>query len=140
MLVIEDSEKAILVNIKKLEQVIYILYPIAFPGGITKDGSGLNPVLVLFDSSSEINTIHLIFIEKFGFLMQTTNVGAQKINGITLETFEIVVAAFLVTNQANRIRFFEETFLVANISPDVVLRMLFFTLSDIDIDFLKREL
>ena len=72
--------------------------------------------------------------------MQTTNVGAQKIDGTTLETYGMVVVAFSVTNQADRVRFFEETFLVANVSPDVVFGMPFLTLSGADIDFPKREL
>ena len=37
----------------------------------------------------------------------------------------MVVAAFSVTDQADKIKFFEETFLVANVSPDVVLGMTF---------------
>ena len=68
------------------------------------------------------------------------DVGAQKIDGTTLDTYEIVVAAFSVTDKANRVRFFEETFLVANVSPEVVLGMLFLTLSGADVDFSGREL
>ena len=52
----------------------------------------------------------------------------------------MVVLAFSVTNQANRVIFFEETFLVANISPNVVLGMLFLTLNSVNVDFLKRKL
>ena len=52
----------------------------------------------------------------------------------------MVVAAFSVTDQADQVRFFEKTFLVANVSPDVVLEMPFLTLSSADIDFPKREL
>ena len=52
----------------------------------------------------------------------------------------MVVAAFLVTDQADKVRFFEETFLVVNVSPDVVFGMPFFTLSSVDIDFPKKEL
>ena len=52
----------------------------------------------------------------------------------------MVVAAFSVTNQADRIKFFEEIFLVANVSPDVVLGILFFFLSGADVNFPKREL
>ena len=73
-------------------------------------------------------------------MVQTTNIGAQKINGTTFETYWMMVAAFSVADQADRVRFFEETFLVANVSPDMVFRMLFFTLSGADINFLKREL
>ena len=51
-----------------------------------------------------------------------------------------MVVAFSVTDKANRVRFFEETFLVANVSPEVVLEISFLTLSSADIDFLGREL
>ena len=52
----------------------------------------------------------------------------------------MVVITFSMTDQANRVRFFEETFLIANISPDVVFGMPFFTLSGANVDFAKREL
>ena len=38
--------------------------------------------------------------------MQTTNVCAQKIDGITLETNKMVIAVFLVTNLVNKVSFF----------------------------------
>ena len=57
-----------------------------------------------------------------------------------LEIYGMVVAAFSVEDKANQVRFFKEIFLVANVSPELVLRMLFFTLSGADIDFLGREL
>ena len=109
-------------------------------GGVTKDGSTLDFVLVFFDFDNEVKAIHPAFAERLGLMMQATNVGTQKINGITLETYEIMVAVFSVTDQANRVKFFEETFLVTNISPDVVLGMPFLTLSYANIDFQKREL
>ena len=71
--------------------------------------------------------------------MQTTNISTQKIHDTTLEIYEMVIAAFSMTDWANRVRFFEETFLVANISPNMIFGMSFFTLSDADINFLKRE-
>ena len=43
-------------------------------------------------------------------------------------------------DKANCIRFFEETFLVANISLEVVFLMFFLILSDVDIDFLDWKL
>ena len=52
----------------------------------------------------------------------------------------MAVTAFSVKDRANRVKFFEETFLVAIVSPEVVLGMLFLTLSDADVDFLGREL
>ena len=136
----EDSKETTLVSAKELEQVIYIQYPIAFLDDITQDGSILDFVLALLDLGSEVNAIHPTFTKRLGLVIRTTNAGAQKIDGITFETYGMVVGAFSVTDQTNRVRFFEETFSVANISPDMVLGMPFFTLSSADVDFLKRDL
>ena len=95
-----------------LAQVLCICYPINF---------GMKSVSALLDSSSEIKTIYPAFPKELGFSIRPTNVGVRKIDGTMLETYEMVVAAFLVENKANRVRFFEETFLVANVSPEVVL-------------------
>ena len=96
--------------------------------------------MALLDSGSEVNVMHPAFAKRLDLVIQTTNVGVKKIDGTTLEIYRIVVAAFSVTDQADKINFFEKTFLVANISPDVVLRIPFFTLSNADVDFPKREL
>ena len=52
----------------------------------------------------------------------------------------MVVSAFLVVDKVNWVKFFEKTFLMANVSPKVVLGMPFLTLSDVDVDFLGPEL
>ena len=114
-------------------QVPYIRYPITF---WKKSVS----MLALFDSGSEVNAIHPTLAQKLGLPVRPTNVGAQKIDGTMLDTFGMVVTAFSVTDKANRVRFFEETFLVANISLEVVLGMLFLTLSGADVNFSGREL
>ena len=97
-------------------------------------------MLVLLDLDSEVNAIHPTFAWKLELLIKRTDVGAQKIDSTMLDTFGMVVAAFSVMDKANRVRFFEKTFLVANISPEVVLGILFLTLNDADIDFLGRKL
>ena len=56
-----------------------------------------------------------------------------------LDIFEMIILAFLVIDKANCVRFFEETFLVANISLEVVLGMPFLILSDVDGNFLRWE-
>ena len=136
----EDREEAILVSVKELKRVTCIQYLIAFPGSITQDGSALDLVSAFFDLCSDVNAMHPTFVERLGLVVQTTNVGAQKIDSTTFETYGMVVAAFSLTDQANRVRFFEETFLVANVSSNVVLRMPFLTLSDAKIDFPKKKL
>ena len=84
--------------------------------------------------------MHLAFAKELGLVMQSTNFGAQKIDSTTLETYKIILVAFSVIDQVNRVRFFKKTFLVANVSPDVVFRMLFLTLSSANINFPKRKL
>ena len=51
-----------------------------------------------------------------------------------------MVTAFSVTDKANQVKFFEETFLVANVSSEVVLGMPFLTLSSADVNFSGRKL
>ena len=53
-----------------------------------------------------------------------------------LDTYGMVFAVFSVKNKVNQVRFFEETFLVANVSLEVVFGMLFLTLSGANIVFL----
>ena len=97
-------------------------------------------VLAFFDLGSEVNAVYPAFAKELSLPIRSIDIRAQKIDGTALETYEMIVAAFLVENKANRVRFFEETFLVANVSPEVVLEMPFFTLSGADVDFLGREL
>ena len=52
----------------------------------------------------------------------------------------MVFPIFLVTNKANQVKFFEETFLMSNVSLEIVLGMLFLTLSDADANFINRKL
>ena len=117
-----------------LERVSCIYYPVQF-----KD-TDKALVQALIDSGSEVNAIYPSFVKQLGLSIRSTDVGAQKIDCTTLDTHGIVVAAFSVEDKANRVRFFEETFLVANISPKVVLGMPFFILSGADVDFSGREL
>ena len=117
-----------------LERVPCIHYPVRF-----KDTNKAH-VQALINLKSKVNAIHPTFAKQLGLLIRPTDVGAQKIDGTTLDTYGMVVAAFSVKNRANRVRFFEETFLVANVSPEVVLRMPFLTLSGADVGFSSREL
>ena len=98
------------------------------------------PILALLDSGSEINAINPTFAQELGLPIRTTDVGAQKINSTMLDNFGMMVVAFSVMDKANWVRFFEKTFLVANISLKVVLEMPFFTLSGADVDFSGRKL
>ena len=114
-----------------LAQVPCICYPVNFRK---------KSVLALFNSGSKVNAVHSAFAKKLGLLIRPIDVRAQKINGTILETYRMVVAAFSIEDKANWVKFFEETFLVANDSPEIVFRMAFLTLSGANVDFLGCEL
>ncbi len=80
------------------------------------------------------------FIQQLGLKIRKTNVGAQKIDGTTLETYGIVVSTFSVLDKDERERFFEESFLLADVKPDIVLGMPFMTMSNADVDLQSRDL
>ena len=52
-----------------------------------------------------------------------------------MDTYGIVVAAFSVVDKANWVKFFENTFLVANVSSEIVFKMPFLILSSANVDF-----
>ena len=118
---------------ENLTQVLCIWYSITFRKKSL-------PVLALIDSGNKINVIYPTYVRKLGLSIKTTDVGVQKIDSIILNTFEMVVAAFSVTDKANQVRFFEKTFLVANVSPKKVFVLLFLTLNGANIDFFGQEL
>ena len=129
----KDGEESEAEYLENLAQVLCIWYSIIFQKKSV-------PVSTFLDSSSKINIIYPTFAKELGLPIRPTDVTAQKIDGIMLDTYEMVVVAFSVTDKANRVRFFEETFLVANISSEIVFEMPFLTLSDADIDFSGWEL
>lgn len=96
---------------------------------------------VLINSGSEVNAMHPGYAAKLGLVVRKTDVEAQKIDGSALETFVMLyIAGFLLWDKLGKIRFFRETFLLANTSMEVILEMPFLTLSSADIRFAEREL
>ena len=80
------------------------------------------------------------FAQKLGLYIQKTNVGAQKIESFALEIFGIVIADLEIEDKTSKSRFFQETFLVADIKFEAVLGMLFLKISNADVSFNKRTL
>ena len=67
------------------------------------------------------------YAAKLSLKICSTNVEAQKIDGLSFRTFGILIASFQVNDRLGRARFFEESFLLANISMKMVLGMPFLT-------------
>ena len=97
-------------------------------------------VRTLIDSESEDSAIVSAYIQKLGLWVRKTDVGTQKIDGSTLETYGMVIAGFQVQDKFGKARFFQETFLVADTSVDVDLEMTFLSLSKVEVDFAERKL
>ena len=55
-------------------------------------------------------------------------------------TSNIVVAGFLVMNKLGKAIFFQKTFLLADITINMVLRMSFLTFNNAEIQFAKKKL
>ena len=127
--VTESSQKDVVV----LNRVPCICYPMRFKKSKVQ-------IQALIDSGSEVNAMTPAYASKLGLKVHTTDVGAQKIDGSTLETFGMVLASFQVEDKLGRTRYFQETFLLADISVEVVLGMPFLTLSNADIQFAEKEL
>ena len=94
----------------------------------------------MLDSGSKVNATNLDYTQKLGLIIRKTNGKAQKIDNSALETLRIVIADFQVENKANRFRFFQKTFLVANTKFEVILEMLFLKISNADVLFDKKTL
>ncbi len=77
------------------------------------------------------------FTAKLGLRPRPTNIGVQKIDDLPLETHDMALARFSLQNSQERVWFFKETFLLADTSMEVVLKMPFLSLSNTDIEFAK---
>ncbi len=75
------------------------------------------------------------YTTKLGLSTRKTSVGAQKINGSPIETYGMVSARFSLLDSLERVRFFEETFLLADPSMEVILGMPFLSLSNANVEF-----
>ena len=81
-----------------------------------------------------------VFVYQLGLKIWKTNVKVQKIDNTTLETHGIVVFTFSMLNKDSRERIFEKSFLLADVKPNIVLKMPFLTISNADVDFQTRDL
>ena len=82
----------------------------------------------------------LAYVIYLGFKVQKTNIGIYKINRFSLETYGILIIAFQVFDKLDCFCFFQETFLFAKISLEVVFNILFLTFSNADVQFTKKKL
>lgn len=75
----------------------------------------------MINFGSKVNAITLAYALKLNLKVRSTDVGAQKIDDSTFKIFEIVLANFQIENKLKRVRFFQKSFLLADMSMEVVL-------------------
>ncbi len=72
-------------SLKALQRVLCIRYPVSFQN---------NKVHTLIDSGSEVNAMTSTYATKLGLTARKTCIGAQKIDGLPLETHGMTSARF----------------------------------------------
>lgn len=87
----------------------------------------------LIDLGNKINVMHFAYAMMLDFYTRKIDIGVPKIDAFYLDTFGIVIAYCSIKNKLKKIRFFQKTFLLTNISPKVVLGMLFLIFNRVDI-------
>ena len=121
-------------KVRVLDKIPCICYLVQF-----RKDKGKN-VSALLDFESEVNAMTPAYVAHLSLKVRITDVDVQKINGSLLATYGIVIAVFQVVDKLGRSWFFQETFLLANISMEVILGMFFLTLSNADVQFAEKEL
>lgn len=119
--------------IQLLEHVPYINYLVQFKKDQDK-------VQALLNSSNEINVKSLAYITNLGLKVWSTNIKAQKADDSIFQTFEMALTSFQVKDKHEKAWFFQEIFLVADISMAVILSMSFLAFSNVDMLFVKQKL
>ncbi len=118
--------------LEALQQVSYIWYRVWFQED--------QPIRALINSGSEVNAMTPAYAAKLGLTTWKTSIGAQKIDGLPLETYNMASLRFLLQDSLGRVRFFEETFLLGDTNMEVILGMLFLAFNNADIQFGTEKL
>ncbi len=80
------------------------------------------------------------YIAELSLTTRKTSIWVQKIDDLSLETYGMALASFSLQDSLGRVWFFEETFLLADISMEVVLGMPFLALNNADFQFGAEKL
>lgn len=98
-----------------------------------------NKIWALLNLDSKVNTMTPAYALKLDFRVRHTNIRANKIDGPIFEAFKMVLASIQMGDKLRRAQFFQKTFLLANISMEVIFEILFLTLSNSDIQFAMKK-
>ena len=86
-------------KVRILDWIFYIHYSLQFQ-------KNKEVIKGLIDLGSEVNAITLTYARQLNFWTQKINVRTEKIDGLLLKTFVIVIIAFQVIDKLDRVWFF----------------------------------
>lgn len=113
-------------TLRPLKIVLYIHHLLYLQKNLYK-----NRVLINLDN--KVNIMILAYAAKLGFKLQKINIRVQKIDGSIFNTFKMVLNNFQIENKLGKAGFFRKTFLVADITLELILGILFLTFDNVDI-------
>lgn len=94
-----------------------------------------NKIQILLNSGNEVNAMTPAFASNQSLKTCYIDAKAQKIDSSTFLTFRIILANFRVEDKLGQVKFFQKLFLLAKTSIEIVLEILFSTLSNTNIKF-----
>ena len=89
--------------------------------------------------ADKVNMITPAYTKQLGFWAWKTDVRAYKIDCSSLKIYEMAIAAFQVMAKLDRAWLLQKTFLLANITMEIVLKILFFSFSNANIQYAEKE-
>ena len=113
-------------TLQPLKKVSCIYHPLRFQKDLCKTKA-------LINLGREVNNITPADTAKLGFKIRKTDIETQKIDGSIFDTFEMVLADFQVEDKLGKTRFFQETFLVANTTLELIFGIPFLILNNADV-------
>lgn len=89
----------------------------------------------VIDSDSKVHAMKRTLAKELGLRICKTHIDTYKINSSRLETFDIIIALLQVNGKDRKFYFFEETFLLVDISMDFVFRIRFLIFTNVKVNF-----
>ena len=93
----------------------------------------------LADSGAEVNIINRVTAQKMGLPIFNTNIGLSAIHGEAVKTYGMHYIEFQQEDQQGQVRYFQDTFLAADINTRMILGMPWLTMANPNIDWSKRS-
>lgn len=98
-----------------------------------------NAFSALADSGAEVNIINRVTAKKMGLPLLNTNVGLSAIHGDAVKTYGMHYIEFQQEDEKGHVRYFQDTFLAADIDTRMILGMPWLAMANPNIDWAKKS-